>query len=121
MNADTLEAMQAYVEAAAGPSAALDLSFRPMFGGVMVYSSGKPFASLSATAVSVKVAGADRDELLLEPGARPLQHPGEQPSKQYVTLPEHIVSDEERLRVWLERSAANAPRSARKKRKPPKG
>lgn len=114
-----IEVVRAHIEAAARASATLDLSFRPMFGGIMVYASGKPFASLSATAVSIKVAGADRDELL-QLGAAPLQHPGEQPSKQYVTLPKQIVDDEAHLVAWLERSAERAPRPPQKKPKYPK-
>lgn len=112
--------MQAHVEAVAKSSAMLDLSFRPMFGSIMVYASGKPFASLSETAVAIKVVRADRDELLQEPGAKPLQRPGEQPSKQYVVVSEQIVSDEAHLVKWLERSAENAHWPARKKLKRPK-
>lgn len=93
------------VEAAAHNVPTLELSFRHMFGGVMIYSSGRPFASLAEQGLALKLNESDRKALLQEPGAEPLRHDGEAPSKQYVVVPVHIIEDSEQLGMWLERSA----------------
>ena len=110
--------LRARVETAALNVPTLELSFRPMFGGVMIYSSGKPFASLAEQGLALKLNESDRQALLQEPGAEPLQHDGEAPSKQYVVVPAHILEDSERLGVWLERSASfvgSLPAKSKKK------
>lgn len=88
----------------------LDLSFRPMFGGIMAYSSGKPFASLSNVGLALKAAGGTRDALLALPGAEPLRYELDQPpSRTYVVIPPAVVEDDERLRYWAHRAAAGLP------------
>ena len=106
------------VETAAQDIPTLELSFREMFGGVMIYSSGRPFASLSEPGLALKLNESDRQALLQEPGAQPLRHDGEAPSKQYVVVPVHILADSEQLGPWLERSAsfvASLPMKSKKK------
>jgi TfoX/Sxy family transcriptional regulator of competence genes len=64
----------------------LELSFRPMFGGIMGYASGKVFASLSDVGLALKLTGADREALLAIPGSKPLQYePDQPPSKSYTS------------------------------------
>jgi TfoX/Sxy family transcriptional regulator of competence genes len=109
--------LRARVETAAQNVPTLELSFREMFGGVMIYSSGKPFASLSEPGLAVKLNESDRKALLQEPGAEPLRHDGEAPSKQYVVVPAHILEDSEQLGVWLERSAVFVASLPSKKKK----
>ncbi len=92
------------IEEAARFIPTLELSFRSMFGGVMIYSSGKPFASLAEPGLALKLSEPDRAALLREPGAEMLRHDGEAPSKQYVVVPPHILEDAERLSTWIERS-----------------
>ena len=88
----------------------LELTFRPMFGGIMGYVEGKVFASLSNVGLALKLAGADREALLAEPGAHPLQYEPDQPlSKSYVVVPETMLSDPDVLRRWIVRSAAGLP------------
>jgi TfoX/Sxy family transcriptional regulator of competence genes len=85
----------------------LELGFRPMFGGIMAYSGGLPLASLSDVGLALKVAGADREALLAEPGARPLRYEPDQPeSKSYVLVPDGMIGDPERLGGWARRAAA---------------
>ena len=72
----------------------------------MIYSSGRPFASLAEQGLALKLNESDRKALLQEPGAEPLCHDGEAPSKQYVVVPVHIIEDAEQLGMWLERSAS---------------
>ncbi len=80
------------------------IHFRPMFGGVMAYANGKPFASLSNVGLAIKLDAAHYAALLQERGARPLQYePSSPPSKQYVLVPDALLNDSERERlgVWL--------------------
>jgi TfoX/Sxy family transcriptional regulator of competence genes len=89
-----------------------------MFGGIMGYASGKVFASLSDVGLALKLSGDDWTGLLSIEGAKPLQYePGQPVSKSYVVVPEGMLSDPERLREWVVRSAAGAaPKPARKPR-----
>ena len=106
------KALQAILAQAAPPD--LELSFRPMFGGVMGYADAKVFVSLSNVGLALKLTGADREALLAEPGAHPLRYEPDQPaSKSYVVVPEAMLSDLEALRRWIVRSAAGL-RSRRK-------
>ena len=99
------KALQAILTQAAPPD--LELSFRPMFGGIMGYADAKVFASLSNVGLALKLTGADREALLIEPGARPLQYePDQPPSKTYVVVPEAMLSDADALRRWIIRCAA---------------
>jgi len=100
--------LQIILEAAAPPD--FDVTFRAMFGGIMAYAEGKPFVSLSDVGLAVKLSGDAHAELLVVPGAKPLQYDPSQPvSKSYVVVPEAMLSDKDALRVWLARSAANLP------------
>ena len=112
--------LRARIEAVAAESPTLQLSFRPMFGGQMIYHASRPFASLAEQGLGIKLSARDRETLLREPDAVPLQHDGEPPSKVYVIVPPHIIADDEQLRAWLERSAAYvltlpAPKPKKKK------
>jgi TfoX/Sxy family transcriptional regulator of competence genes len=112
--------LQAIFADAAPPD--LDLSFRPMFGGIMVYADGKAFATLADVGLSLKVSGALQAEYLAAPGARPLRYaPDAPPSKSYVTVPDALLADRETLRDWIARAAAGLavmPAKARRQRGP---
>jgi len=110
--------LQALIEDAAPQGA--DLSFRPMFGGILAYADGKPAASLSNMGLAVKLAGEDR-EALIAAGGTPLRYePDSPPSKTYTLLPESMLHDSAAIGRWLElciAGLANAPaRRARKAR-----
>ncbi len=97
--------LQAILERASPPD--LELAFRPMFGGIMGYAHGKPFASLSDVGLALKVAGLDRDALLAVEGSAPLRYaPDQPPSKSYVVVPQVMLEDNDALRPWIVRSAA---------------
>ena len=96
--------LRAAIEAAAPPT--LPLTFKSMFGGIMAYADGQPLASLSNVGLALKLSPADREALLRQPGARLLQYAPDAPvSKQYVVLPEIMLTDEAALADWLERGA----------------
>jgi len=106
--------LQAVVEAAAPD---LELSFRPMFGGIMGYANGAAFLSLSNVGLGVKVSGADRDALLAA-GAEPLRYdPDAPPSKSYVVVPSAMLDDASTLHAWLTRAAAGLKPKPKKARK----
>jgi TfoX/Sxy family transcriptional regulator of competence genes len=108
--------LQAVLQQAAPPD--LPLLFRPMFGGIMGYAGGKPFASLSNVGLALKLGGADHAALLAQPGAAALRYEPDQPaSKSYVVVPDAMLSDPALLRPWIARSAANLP-AAKPRRRP---
>lgn len=83
----------------------IDLTFRPMFGGVCAYVGGRVFASLSNIGLGLKLAPSAQDDLLAEPGAKRLRYEPDAPeSKQYIVIPESAVSDAETLAPWVKRS-----------------
>ena len=97
-------ALQVILSAAA-PSD-LPLAFRPMFGGIIAYVEGKPFASLSDVGLALKCAGATHAALLGVPGAARLRYEPDSPeSKTYVVVPEAMLADAGALRVWISRCA----------------
>lgn len=94
--------------AAAAPH--LDLSFRPMFGGIFAYLDGRPFASLSNRGLAFKLAGRAHADALVEPGTEPLRYkPDDPPSKSYVLVPEAALAASDALRDWADRAAAALP------------
>jgi TfoX/Sxy family transcriptional regulator of competence genes len=109
--------LQAILAAAAPPD--LDLAFRSMFGGIMGYADGKPFASLSDVGLALKLAGADREALLATAGAAALRYaPDQPPSKSYVVVPEAMLSEPDPLRAWIIRAAATPAPAPKRKRGP---
>ena len=47
----------------------LPVTFRAMFGGIMAYAEGKPFASLSDVGLALKLSGTDHADMLALDGA----------------------------------------------------
>ena len=108
-------ALHVAVERAAATE--IDLSFRAMFGGIIAYADGRPFASLSNRGLALKLDAKDQAALLELDGARRLRYePGDPPSKTYVLVPDAMLSDDAALRAWSCRSAAYVAATARKPR-----
>ena len=107
--------LQPILAGAAPPD--LDVTFRPMFGGLFAYADGKPFASLSNVGLALKFAGGERDAILALPGAAPLRYEADQPaSKSYVVVPDAMLTEPGELRSWVIRSVSGLP--AKRVRKP---
>lgn len=86
----------------------LELTFRPMFGGIMAYADGGVFASLSNVGLALKLSGDNHAQLIAISGSKPLQYePDQPPSKSYVVVPGTMLAETELLRSWLMRSANN--------------
>jgi TfoX/Sxy family transcriptional regulator of competence genes len=110
------ETLKAVMEAASPPD--LDLSFRPMFGGIMGYAGGQVFASLSNVGLALKMTGAGYAALSEVPDVKPLRYePDDPPSKSYLLLPNAMLSDPDSLRLWMARSAAGLKPTTKKPRK----
>jgi TfoX/Sxy family transcriptional regulator of competence genes len=106
-------ALRAVLAEAAPPD--LPLAFRSMFGGIMAYAEGKPFASLSDMGLALKFSGAAHVAALGVAGAVRLRYAADQPlSKSYVVMPEAVLRDRAALRGWIARSAACASAAAKK-------
>jgi TfoX/Sxy family transcriptional regulator of competence genes len=98
----TIAAME---RACPAPPEEIDLTFRPMFGGMGVYAHGRIFASLSDVGLALKLPVEHQGALLDEPGAKRLQYdPSMPPSREYIVVPPAIVEDSPRLEAWMERS-----------------
>jgi TfoX/Sxy family transcriptional regulator of competence genes len=107
----------------AGAAPDIDLTFRAMFGGIMGYAGGLPFASLSDVGLALKMSGEDHAALSAMPDARALRYaPDQPPSKSYVVVPDAMMSDPVALRAWIGRSVAGLkPAAQRRRRSPTKG
>jgi len=111
--------LQSAIEAAIGPEAMeYDIRFRPMFGGIMSYAFGRPFASLSVAGIAVKLSSDDRARLIKE-GGYPLRYKeSDPPSKSYTIIPKSIVEEKgESLKEWLVLSMTHCKTLPVKKRK----
>jgi TfoX/Sxy family transcriptional regulator of competence genes len=94
----------------------LELSFRPMFGGIMGYVGGQAFASLSDVGLALKLHGDDHAELVATPGAARLTYAeGHPASKTYVVVPAAMLEDRDALRNWILRSVTNRKPAAKRR------
>lgn len=106
---------------AAATCFALELEFKPMFGGACAYVKNRIFASLSNVGLALKLSPTAQTELLKLEEAKRLQYEADStPSKQYIVVPPEVWTDERDLAVWLRQSvdfvmAQPAPKSKRKK------
>ncbi|MEJ5154524.1 TfoX/Sxy family protein [Gluconobacter wancherniae] len=107
--------LQPVLASAAPPD--VDVTFRPMFGGLFAYADGKPFASLSDVGLALKFVGCGYDSMLAQPGAAPLRYEQDQPaSKSYIVVPEPVLSEPDQLRSWVIRSISGLPVKRARKR-----
>ena len=80
----------------------LEVRFKPMFGGILVYVFDKPLGSLSDVGLALKMSGTARNELLAIPGAKPLRYEADQPeSKTYIVVPDTMLDDPHTLGRWI--------------------
>jgi TfoX/Sxy family transcriptional regulator of competence genes len=89
---------------------------KPMFGNLGAFVNGNMFMGLFGSDVGVKLAAAEQEELLSQPGAGPFG-PAERPMGGYVTLPAAWSAEE--AAPWIERSLAHVaalpPKQPKKK------
>ncbi len=114
---------------------------KPMFGYPAMFVNGNMFAGTFQDKVVVRLAEADRAELLTRRGAQQFEPMAGRPMKEYVVVPPAIVARTAELRAWIERALSHAaalpakksatkktaaakstpPKGAERKSTPPKG
>lgn len=82
-----------------------EVEVKPMFGNVAAFVNGNMFMGLFGSQVGLKLADADREALLAEPGAGPFG-PAERPMGGYVTVPSSWRAAPARLEHWIAKSLA---------------
>lgn len=91
---------------------------KPMFGNAAAFSDGTMFAGVFGDRVFLRLAEADRDELLAQ-GAEPFAPMPGRPMREYVTLPADWIDEPNQAREWATRALAFAatvpPRPPKKK------
>lgn len=81
-----------------------DLVYKGMFGGVLVYTMGKPFAIFWDDRLGLKLP-ENEQAAIREEGANDAGYDSTTPGgKQYITLPPSILSDEKKITYWIEDS-----------------
>ena len=77
---------------------------RVMFGYPAGFVNGNMFCGVFGAEVFVRLAPPERDELLAERGAHPLEVIPGRPSKHSVVLPAAVAGDDGALLRWLARA-----------------
>lgn len=91
---------------------------KPIFGNLGAFINGNMFMGLFGSDIGVKLAEADRDRLLAQPGAGPFG-PADRPMGSYATLPDGWSA--RKAKPWIDRALAHAealPPKQPKKRAP---
>ena len=112
--------LQKALEEAIGPEAVeFEIRFRAMFGGIMAYAYGRPFASLSNVGIAIKRSEDDRSCLIEKEDGYPLRYkPSDPPSKSYTVIPKSSVDAKgETLKKWLVLSMKHCKSLPLKKKK----
>ena len=102
-DSDPKKLQSAIIEAIGPEAVEFEIRFRPMFGGIMAYARGRPFASLSIAGIAVKLSEGDRERLIENEGGYPLRYKeSDPPSKSYTVIPKSIVeAKDDPLKKWL--------------------
>ena len=94
---------------------------RRMFGYPAVFVNGNLFAGLHQESFILRLSEADRARARTEHGADTFEPMAGRPMREYVALPEALLSDRGALGDWIARSlayGASLPRKQKKPRKP---
>ncbi len=81
---------------------------RPMFGYPASFVGGNMATGLYESDWHVRLADADRAELLALDGARPFSPMPGRPMRAYAVLPPSVVADDEAVHDWVGRALAFA-------------
>lgn len=100
-----IESLRDILSKALPPNSAVE--FKKMFGGLMAYSQGRVFASISADAIlSLKLDAATQTDFEKVGGKLPEQKEGQIPNKQYMIVPADLLGDVAKLGPWVAKSLA---------------
>jgi TfoX/Sxy family transcriptional regulator of competence genes len=109
-------------EFAAGIAALPGVQARKMFGYPCAFFNGNMFAGLYADELFLRLAAADREELLARPGAHVLEPMTGRPMREYVVAPQEMIAAAGGAgwRSWLDKALAYAASLPPKEAKPAK-
>jgi TfoX/Sxy family transcriptional regulator of competence genes len=102
------------------PEGQAPVEFKPMFGGPCYWTGGNMFAAVHQESLFVRLGEPERAELLAQPGAHLFEPMEGRPMKEYVVLPEAMLTDRDALRSWMAKGLAYAASLPRKEKKPRK-
>ena len=95
------------------------VDYRPMFGCPAYFTGGNLFAGVWQETWMLRLSEDERAEITAA-GGRPFEPmPGRQ-MKEYVALPESMISDPDAARAWVRKAAAYAASLPPKEKKPRK-
>ena len=121
MAEEYLEQLSALVDKAASGKIKDNLECKHFFSGAAVYAKGRICMSLTPVGFAIKLPEESRNILIKEQGAKPLRYFPKGPiKKDYVVLPEAVLSDINALRNWVKASVtyvASLPLAAKGSRK----
>lgn len=84
------------------PDLQADLAYKNMFGGVMIYTAGKPCAIFWESYYALKLPADQQAELIKEAANDAGYDPSSPAGGQYITLPPSITGDEQKITYWIE-------------------
>ena len=84
-----------------------ELERRKMFGYPAAFLGGHLTTALHEDRWMVRLADADRAELLARPGASTFEPMAGRPMREYVILPADVVADPEGSAAWVSRAVAH--------------
>jgi len=93
---------------------------RQMFGMPSAFVGGNLFAGLFESSMMLRLPAERRAEFLALPGASEFSPMPGRPMKEYVAVPEAMLGDQEKLRLWTEAAFAYASGMAAREPKPRK-
>jgi len=83
----------------------VSLEYKHFFSGAAVYVNGKICMSLTPVGFALKLSEESRKFLKKEKGAKPLRYFPKAPiKKEYVILPNEMLSDQKELNLWIKES-----------------
>jgi TfoX/Sxy family transcriptional regulator of competence genes len=98
-----------------------EVEFKKMFGGLMAYTHGRVFASISNVGLALKLDKAVHEEMVKAGGNYLQYEEGQVPNKQYLTVSAAMLADPTQLSPWVKKSldfVMTLPAPVKKEKKP---
>ncbi|MBE2267010.1 MAG: TfoX/Sxy family protein [Anaerolinea sp.] len=81
-----------------------ELTFKDMFGGVLIYTAGKPMGIFWGDQIALKLPEDGQAGIINEGANDPDYTPWTPVGKQYVAVPPSVMNDEKKITYWIEDS-----------------
>lgn len=86
------------------PDLTPELTFKDMFGGVLIRTQGKPMGIFWGDQIALKLPENSQAEIIAEGANDPGYNPETPVGKQYVAVPPSVMNDEKKITYWIEDS-----------------